>query len=456
MDLMETITKHVIEARYNDLSTQTVEMTKKVVMDSIGVTVGGSGTYGIKDLVDLVGGWGGKEESTFLVYGNKVPAHHAALVNSTMARALDFDDVHEAGGGHLGACFVPPSLILAEYVQRPVSGKDLILAIAVGADVSARIRSALTPNPGWGEAIHPFGIVAMGAKFLGFDQDQLINGMGLAYTQASGNWQGGIDGGFIIRLSQGVAAKAGVLSTVLARHGFTGGRNAFEGNYGFYPLYGRNQYNRESITDQLGKRFEIVNTSIKPYPCCKLCHIPIYATLEIIDEHKIDPREIKKITILGNTKTYKITGPSKIHPDNVVDAQFSTPYTVACAAIRKKVFIDDFTEASIKDGDVLELAQKVNVKVDPELDKKWGPGANAPNHVEIETKWGKRYSKFVELIKGHPENPMTWDECIEKFQQCVRFSAKRLQQDKITELARLITKLEEMDDVRGIVKLLVP
>lgn len=457
MDLMQVIIKHIVNARFDNLSTETVEVIKKLFIDTLGTTIAGSSAAGSKSLVDLVEGWGGKKESTILVYGGMVPALNAALVNCTMARAIDLDGVHEAGGGHLPATFVPVSLIMAEYMQRPIHGKDLILAFALGSDLSCRLRSALTAYPGWvSETFAPFGIVAMGGKLIGFDEDQLINGMGLAYSQCSTNMQPTLEGALTVRLQQGIGAKAGVLATMLAERGFTGVKDVFQGIYGFYPLYAQNKYNPEVITDQLGERFEIANTSIKPYPCCKFTHIPIYATLEIVKEHNVKPMEISKILVFTNLKAFNICalGNNKYHPRNTVDAQFSIPYTVAVALARKKVFIDDFTEASITSSEVLELAQKVRVEIDAELDKI--PGLIVvPNRIELETKGGEHYSKYVEFVRGHPQNPMTLDECIEKFQQCVRFAARPLEQEKVTELIHLVSNLEEVDDVRRIVELLV-
>ncbi len=459
-NVMKVITKHILETKYENLPAEVVKIIKTLFIDTIAVTIAGSSADGSEKFVNLIEDWGGKQESTILVYGKKVPIYNAALVNSTMARALDFEDGHEAEGGHLGATFMPGSLILAEYVKRPITGKDVILGIAVGSDVAARLRLALTTSFGWtGETFAPFGVVAMAAKFLGFDENQIVNGMGLAYTQCSCNFQGILDGAFTLRLGHGLGVKAGMLATVLAQNGFTGARNAFEGTYGFYPLYGRNQYKPEVITNELGKRFEVINTSFKPYPCCKACHIPIYATLEMMRENNVDTREIKKITVFLPTKLYNLTGfgDNKYRPITVVDAQFSMPYTVACAAVKKKVFIDEFTEASIRDSEVLEFAQKkVEVKIDPELDKIFKKDLMAPNRIELETKGGKHYSKYVEFIKGHPRDPMTWDDCVEKFYKCLPYSARPLKKDKITELVRLVKNLEEVDDVRKIVKLLVP
>ncbi len=456
MNLMQAILKYIMTTSYEDLGTPTVEAIKKSFLDTLGVLIAGSSAEGIQTVLDLIMDWGGKREGSILVYGGKVPIPNAALINCTMARALDFDDVHDTGGGHLSATFIPVSLVLAEYIKRPIKGRDLILAIAIGSDLSCRLRCAMTTYPGWqAETFAPFGIIAMAGKLIGFQEEQLINGMGIAYSQCSTNLQGYVDGALSVRLQQGLGAKAGILATLLAERGFTGARDVFQGMYGFYPLYIRNEYDPEVITDQIGKRFEIVNNSIKPYPCCKYTHIPIYATLKILNDHSIHPKEIKEITVFTNSKAYNVTGTgdNKYYPKSIVDAQFSIPYTVATAAINKRVFLDDFTITSITRSEILELAERVRVRVDPELDKI--AGFTVPNRVELESNEGNRFSEYVEIVKGHPKNPMTMAECIDKFKECVRFSARPLDQGKLMEIIQLICDLEKVNDVRKMVELLV-
>ncbi len=101
------------------------------------------------------------------------------------------------------------------------------------------------------------------------------------------------------------------------------------------------------------------------------------------------------------------------------------------------------------------MRKKVEVKIDPELDKIFKKDLMAPNRIELETEGGKRYSKEVEFVKGHPKNPMTLSEVIDKFHDCVRFSAKKFREDNVTKLTQLASNLEKVDDVREIITLLV-
>jgi 2-methylcitrate dehydratase PrpD len=455
MDLICKLVNHVLKIRYEDLSSHVIEVVKKTLIDTLGCTIAGSTATGCPELVELVKDWGGKPEATVLVYGGKVPAPAAALTNCTMARALDFDDVHEMGGGHLSATFFPVCLILSEYRKEPVNGRDFILASTLGADLSCRLRYATKIYPGWlAETVAPFGIVAAAGKLLGFDEEKLINGMGIAYSQCSCNLQPELDGGITIRLQQGLGARAGILATMLAEKGFTGARNVLQGVYGFYPLYYRDKYDPEVITKNLGRDFEVGNISIKLYPTNKQNHNAISGILEFRKETGIEPWDIDEIVVYTNQKAYHTAGlgESKYHPRNSVDAQFSIPYTVANALIKGDVFIEDFTEEAIKNNEVLELAQRIKVKVDPELDKI--PWIIVPNKIEIKVKGGRQYSKYVEYAKGHPKNPIPITEYIEKFKKCIPFSAKPIAEGNVEKVIDMIERLEEMEDVREIIKLL--
>ena len=132
------------------------------------------------------------------------------------------------------------------------------------------------------------------------------------------------------------------------------------------------------------------------------------------------------------------------------DAQFSFYYTVATALTKGKVFIDDFTEGAINNPQVLAMARKVKVVVDKEKDKLGL--AVCPTDIDIETKDGRHYQKHVELVKGHPKNPMSWEEVVQKLKNCARFSAKPFSGHNIEKISQLVKDLDELNDVTAILE----
>src|SRR5688572_27044343 len=122
----------------------------------MGAVVAGSSASAVENLVELVRGWGGAREAPIFVYGDRVPGFHAALVNGVMARGWDIDHVHEGGGGHFSASIVPTAFTIAEYVKRPISGKEFITAIAIATDLVARLRMAVNAKASFGWVIDTF------------------------------------------------------------------------------------------------------------------------------------------------------------------------------------------------------------------------------------------------------------------------------------------------------------
>ena len=455
-DLIEDVIDHVTGADFTALDARTVQMVKTLIIDTMGCAVAGSAGARIPELAGLVRGWGGKAEASVLVHGDRVPAFHAALVNGAMARAWDFDDVHEGGGGHLSASIIPTAFVLAQGAPGKVSGKTFLLAVALATDLVARLRMAQTKRSGWiAETFAPFGVVAAASRILGFTREMTLAAMGLAYAQCGSNTQGTIDGALSVRLQQGLAAKSGVLAVEFAKIGFTGPVNILQGQYGLYPLYIRNDYDPTVITRDLGRHFELINTSLKPYPSCKLTHIPIAVAAKIVSENRIAPDDIKRMLVLTNDDAYAkcASSPNKRRPRNVPDAQFSLPVTLALAVTRGGVTLSDLTPDTWNDPRIQALADTVEVRVDPEFDRM--PVLISPAIVEIETRSGKTFRERADFVSGSPEQPMTREQVETKFSGCVAAAVRPMNKDKVALFLKLASDLESVDDVRPMLELLV-
>ena len=91
MNIAEKLAKNIVIKNYKDLPLEATEVEKASILDVLGCLIAGATAPGCKAVMELVSEMGGKEESTIMMYGGKVPAENAALVNATMSRALDFD-----------------------------------------------------------------------------------------------------------------------------------------------------------------------------------------------------------------------------------------------------------------------------------------------------------------------------------------------------------------------------
>jgi 2-methylcitrate dehydratase PrpD len=456
MDATFLFAKNIANTKYEDLPREVVEATKKQVLDLLGVALGGFSKPGPKELREIVRDWGGKEESTIIGCKQKVPAPNAAQVNATMAHALDYDDVHETAIIHPGVAIIPTCMAVAEQ-KGNLSGKELITASALGVDMMCRLALATTPgsrpiNTGW-HLTTLFGFLgAAGAagRMLGLDEEKMVNGLGIAYHQCSGNGQCVIDGALTKRMGPGFSVKGGITAALLAEKGVTGARNCLEGEWGLYKLYHHGNYDAKALTRDLGKYFEGINVAIKPYPCCRGIHPAIDAALALVKEHPIQAEDVQKIVLSVSKEHYQLLcepEEAKLKPRTPVDAQFSIPWGVATAIVKKRVALDDFTEMAIQSQEILKVTQKMSVRVDTRLNR---PDKIEPTRVELTTKQGEVYTHEVEEPLGSLERPMSFDDCARKFRDC----AKNLVDEKVDKVTELINDLEKVTDIRKMIDLL--
>jgi 2-methylcitrate dehydratase PrpD len=456
-DVVFTLVRNVINTQYKDLPSEAVQAAKRSILDTLGATLAGSSSEGIGIVHELIHDWGGKKESTVIVFGEKVPAPNAAFLNATMGHARDYDESHYAAILHSGVCAFPAALAVAERCGK-ITGKEFINAIVLGIDLMDRLGISVGKKPnvhGWHNTSvwGIFGATAACGKILKLNEEKMINAIGIAYCQASGNTQSMRDGALTKRMQPGFAAKAAVLSSLLAEKGYTGPRDSLEGESGLFNVYHGGHYDRNLLTAKLGKFFEICNLKYKAYPSCGLTHNPISATLELVNQYNIKPEEVDKIMVSVGHAAYNMAcTPLKMkqRPTGMVYAQFSIPYTVARAVVSRKVGLDDFLPDTIKDPAVLQISRKVEPKLVPEFTQQTGFD---PVIVEIVTKGNKKYSKRVDVLKGSPANPLTIEELLDKFSDCAAHSIKPIKKQNIEKVAELILNLDKVKDIRAIIPL---
>ncbi|HLA81415.1 MAG TPA: MmgE/PrpD family protein [Thermoleophilia bacterium] len=443
-----------------DLPPEVVEVTKNQVLDYFGVALGGSMEAGVAEMRDLALEWGGAPQSRMLRWGDAVPAPNAAQVNATMAHSLDFDDVHEDAIMHPGVITIPTALAMSEYVGG-VTGDEFIAAVAVGTDFICRLGLATRP----GENIHAFGwhlttlygymtAAAVAGRLLGLDSDRLTSAIGIGYHQSSGNGQCVKDGALTKRMGPGMAVRGGIASALMAKRGITGARNCLEGTAGMYHVYHGDSYSREALVGELGSRFEGINVSIKPYPCCRGVHPFVDAALTLVAKHDIRPEDVKSVLInCGEGTFFLLATPleAKARPRNFVDSQFSIIWGVATAIARRRASLDDFTEEAIKSPDILEISAKIEVQIDSDLNR--GDVGIEPARVSITTVEGAVFTEQVDLPTGTPSRPLSFADVERKFQDCLAHAGQPIPAAKARQLVETIARLEELADVRDLISL---
>jgi 2-methylcitrate dehydratase PrpD len=189
MELEKKLVAYAVGTGFDDLPKEGIDIARNMVLTNMGAVIAGASAEGCQALANAVEEWGGRQEATILVYGGKAPAHNAALVNSTMARALDLDDAMMPGM-HVGASSVLTALAAAELAGG-CAGKEFLAAIAIGQEIAARINFSTTyenSEPTWDPSgvCGIFAATVAAGRILHLDTERMWNAIGLAFTQPGG------------------------------------------------------------------------------------------------------------------------------------------------------------------------------------------------------------------------------------------------------------------------------
>ena len=446
-DPMSTLCRMVVDTKYEDLPASVVNYAKRSILDAIAVTIGGSAMEGIPAVVDLVKDKGGKPESIIPFYGGKVPASEAGLAIGPMSRAMDLGEVHEEAA-HCSE-YTVPTLLAATGLKDKVTGKEFITAFVVGQEVLIRIgiafkslSRAIVTGRGHGHCI--FGGVAAAGKLLGLSLEELENAQGIArgmtQPQDSAMFHPAT---LMVRVHHGFVCQDAINACLLAKRGITGPhQEVLVGSRG-YLGFAKWETEPGALTKGLGEEWEMINTMMKPYTSCKCTHTAIRGILDQMGEHDFKAEDIANINIDESSINWAVVcepREEKWRPQTVAECQFSLPYAVATAAYDKEVFLSSYTPQARTRQDVRDLMTRISAREDSSLPA-WAARINTT------LKNGRRYSKEYIFVKGHPKNPFTEQELIDKFKKCVPYSAYKLSDGVVDSVIKALLGLEKVDNV---------
>jgi 2-methylcitrate dehydratase PrpD len=439
--------------RFEDLPAPVVEAVKGLWGDSLAVAMAGSRDPAAEPVRAQFLAWGGRPESTVWFTSHRLPAPAAALLNSMMIHGLEYDAVHEPSVSHPVALAIPAALAAAE-ARGEVTGRDLLRATCLGIEIAGRIGGAATgASPFFRSATSgSLGAAVTAGLLLGLDAGRLLHAMGLMLTQAAGSYQGSLDGAEAYEMAPSLMTAAAMVSACLAARGVTGPARVLGGEYGYYRLYEGGRYDPGRLTGRLGEHYEVTRTSLKPYPTGRLTHGAVDAAMLLRPEVAARLDQVEAITALVPRWMHdKVARPVDTRLNTRVDAQRSIPYLVALALLRGAVRIEDMEGAARRDPAVLALARKVEVEVDPDLDAVNTPG---PTTLVVGLRGGQEWRHRAELLKGHPENPMSPEERLAKLETCAQ--AGGFPRRRALALREAVAALDRAPSAAPLLALLAP
>jgi 2-methylcitrate dehydratase PrpD len=436
------LARHAATTRYEAIPEAARSAAKLFMLDTLAVSWAGSDAPGCREAHALLADEGGRADSTAWAYGGRLPAAAAAFINGMSASALDYDSIAAGAGLHINIAVLPAALAIAE--RERASGREFLAALVLGADIMFRICAG-TKRPGRGfhytGAIGVFGAAAAAARLLGLDTEAIQHALGIAYLQSSGTQQANIQPSLSKRMLSAFAARSGVLSALLAQRGITAPSEAFEGRFGFFQLY--QEGDRGKVVEELGRRFDNVNTSIKVYPSCGCNHTAIEATLDLVRQYDLKPDDVQSIEVTVTPYIERIVGgaydPSS---DPQVAAQFNIRYSIACALVRCRLGLAEIQEAAARDPAIAAHIGKVSLQVDAAQ-----TGTRGPVTVRMRTRRHGDISRRVEDVRGGPGAPLPDAETDAKFRECFGLGVRPLSSEKMAELAARVRAVDDMPDM---------
>ncbi|TAM92516.1 MmgE/PrpD family protein [bacterium] len=421
-------------------------------LDSIGVALACFGEEFARAVVASLLAPGGR--STVIGSGVKFSEADAAFANGTFIHGLDFDDTHTTAIVHASACIVPTALGVGESVGA--SGQDVLTAAVLGWETVVRIGAAAAGRF-HDRGFHASGVAGafaaalVAGKLYGLNADQLTNALGIVGSQAAGIFEYLADGSWVKRIHPGWAAHCGIYAARMARAGFTGPKSVFEGRFGLYNTHvGEGNYDLDTAVAGLGSTWETPRISYKPYPCCHYNHAFLDCVANVQRDASLRTQDIARIICHISERQIPIVCEpvaAKLRPRTDYDAKFSLQFCVAAMLVHGRVDMMTFSEENLRSADILELAAKVEYRVDPASRFP----ATFPGRITVETVDGTTLEAAQDFNRGGPDLPIAAAEIEEKFR---RNAALACSPEHVQKLLEAIERLDRLDDVRGLAPLL--
>ena len=457
MTLARQLADWVSGLRFDDLPPDVVEATKLRLLDVFGLALAGGGTRLGRSIRAGAIAVSPPGPCRIVGSGERVGLTTAAFANASLAQALEFDDTHNESIVHMSSPSASAALALSE--TRRVSGRDLILAIALSNEIACRagvVASGQFHRRGFHPTglFSPFGVAYAAGKILGLQADALAYAAGTCGSFASGVlecWADGTDTKF---LHSGWAAQSGLSAALFAESGVTGPPKIFEGRFGFFATHiqdGTVAMRFDRMVERLGTHWESRNSSFKPYPAAHVLHPYVSALLRLREKEQIRPGDVERIDCpVAEFNVSIVCEPveEKRAPATQAHGRVCLQYTLAEALYRGALGRNAYEDEARLNPEILALARRVEYHVDPAFP---GPG-RFKGIVRVTLKDGRVFIETEEYNRGSAENPMSEAELRAKFDDNAGGALPASARDR---LASEIERTENLSDASTLVDLSV-
>jgi 2-methylcitrate dehydratase PrpD len=351
-------------------------------------------------------------ECTVIGRAARTDALHAASLNAMSGNVFDFDDTHIPTIIHPTAPVAPPLFALAQ--TRPVNGRELLAAFAVGVEIECRLGNAVSPwhyQRGWHitASCGVFGAAAASGRVLGLGEKAMLWALGNASAQSSGLVE--TLGSMAKSIGVGNSASNGLLAALLAQQGFEGPAQPIEGPRGFLKVMGH-EADAASLAEGLGEHWQLQRNTYKPYPCGVVLNPVIEACLALFHEEGVRLAEVESAGLRGNSLLRQRT--DRAQPHSGREAQVSAQHAVAVVLATGRAGLDEFADASAAREDLRAFAPRLSFIDDDTLQVESAD-------VTLALRDGSKRSRRIEHARGSLALPLTDAELEAKLRELGRW-----------------------------------
>jgi aconitate decarboxylase len=440
------VAEFVSGLRYEAIPREVRERAKLLVLDSLGCALYGTHLQWCRILQRTLGKLDSSTACRVWGTAQRLSAPHAALANGTQVQGFELDDVHREGVLHVGAVVLPALVAVAEL--RGMSGREFLTAAVAGYEVGPRVGLCMGQEhigQGWhsGATLGVFSAGAGAARGLKLDAGKTVHALGIAGTQAAGLMAAQY-GAMVKRMHAGRSSQSGLYGALLAEAGFTGIADVFESEYGgFCTTFSRSQdrFRLAELTAGFGSIWQTMGVALKFYSCVGSNHTTLDALREMRSEREFGAKDVNKIIVHASQVTVDHAG-WKYRPESLASAQMNLPFCAATLLLEGDCFVDQFSDAVVADSRRMALAEKIEVRPDPEISAK---GAKYRHSVRVEVILddGGRLERTVETPRGSEPDFASEAQVVAKFEKLAAHALKRSQAAQLRDAVLGMEKLRD-------------
>lgn len=414
--LSRRLARYGLEFSAGELASAPIEKTKRLILDSVAVSIPAYPSQPSKVLRRVYGGHRSEFEATVLGSTARMPVEYAALVNGLQGRYLDLNDIYTAAES---VCHpsdhIPGLLAVAE--AEGATGTDLIEAVILAYEIEGRgVDTGLLWRNGfdyvtWGS----FSSAVAAGRLMGLSEDELVDAIGIVGTSSNALLMARLgDVSMWKAMAHPYVTHNAIQACQMARDGMTGPEFVFEGvedrggEGGFFDAVAREVFDLDALAGP-DDRFCVEDASIKEYACAYYSHPAIYGALRIMDDHDLEAEDVEAIHLDVFEHVMQVYAtPEKWSTDlNRETADHSLPYNVSVAVVDREVTPRQYEEDRLRDPRVHEMMQRVTVEPDEDLDRhRLEHPRHVPERITITTTDGRTFEERVNAPPGHPERPL--------------------------------------------------